>query len=83
MKQYVRVVSREFAMLFVSQWDRCMTVRLARRGVCVPVGPLRDRASRQVVASAIVDKYIGESARVIREMFSFARDHQPCVLPRA
>jgi len=34
----------------------------------------------KVVASAIVDKYIGESARVIREMFGFARDHQPCVI---
>merc|ERR1719424_2191652 len=31
----------------------------------------------KVVASAIVDKYIGESARVIREMFGFAKDHQP------
>ncbi len=30
----------------------------------------------QVVSSAIVDKYIGESARLIREMFSYARDHQ-------
>ncbi|XP_053991828.1 26S proteasome regulatory subunit 10B-like isoform X2 [Hylaeus volcanicus] len=30
----------------------------------------------KVVASAIVDKYIGESARVIREMF----DHQPCIV---
>jgi SpoVK/Ycf46/Vps4 family AAA+-type ATPase len=34
----------------------------------------------QVVSSAIVDKYIGESARVIREMFSYAREHQPCVI---
>ncbi|KAG7394012.1 26S proteasome regulatory subunit 10B A [Phytophthora boehmeriae] len=34
----------------------------------------------KVVASAIVDKYIGESARVIREMFGYARDHQPCVI---
>jgi 26S proteasome regulatory subunit T4 len=34
----------------------------------------------KVVASAIVDKYIGESARVIREMFAFARDHEPCVI---
>lgn len=32
------------------------------------------------MASAIVDKYIGESARIIREMFGFARDHQPCVI---
>jgi 26S proteasome regulatory subunit T4 len=34
----------------------------------------------KVVASAIVDKYIGESARIIREMFQFARDHEPCVI---
>jgi 26S proteasome regulatory subunit T4 len=34
----------------------------------------------KVVASAIVDKYIGESARVIREMFGYARDHPPCVI---
>ena len=34
----------------------------------------------QVVSSAIVDKYIGESARLIREMFAYARDHQPCVI---
>ena len=38
-------------------------------GVCV-----------QVVSSAIVDKYIGESARLIREMFAFARDHEPCII---
>lgn len=34
----------------------------------------------QVVSSAIVDKYIGESARMIREMFQYARDHQPCII---
>lgn len=34
----------------------------------------------KVVASAIVDKYIGESARIIREMFGYAREHQPCVI---
>lgn len=34
----------------------------------------------QVVSSAIVDKYIGESARIIREMFGYAREHQPCVI---
>ena len=33
-----------------------------------------------VVSSAIVDKYIGESARMIREMFAYARDHQPCII---
>ncbi len=32
----------------------------------------------KVVASGIVDKYIGESARVIREMFSFARENATC-----
>ena len=34
----------------------------------------------KVVSSAIVDKYIGESARVIREMFGYAKDHQPCII---
>ncbi|KAG4989282.1 hypothetical protein JHK82_031612 [Glycine max] len=30
----------------------------------------------KVVSSAIIDKYIGESTRLIREMFGYARDHQ-------
>uniref|UniRef100_A0AC35UDW2 AAA domain-containing protein n=1 Tax=Rhabditophanes sp. KR3021 TaxID=114890 RepID=A0AC35UDW2_9BILA len=34
----------------------------------------------KVVSSAIVDKYIGESARMIREMFNYAKDHQPCII---
>merc|ERR1719197_553370 len=34
----------------------------------------------KVVASAIVDKYIGESSRVIREMFGYAKDHAPTVI---
>ncbi|XP_046351301.1 LOW QUALITY PROTEIN: 26S proteasome regulatory subunit 10B-like [Haliotis rubra] len=34
----------------------------------------------KVVSSAIVDKYIGESARLIREMFAYARDHEPCII---
>eukprot|EP00163_Fabomonas_tropica_P017249 TRINITY_DN3069_c0_g1_i1.p1 TRINITY_DN3069_c0_g1~~TRINITY_DN3069_c0_g1_i1.p1 ORF type:complete len:393 (-),score=113.57 TRINITY_DN3069_c0_g1_i1:393-1571(-) len=34
----------------------------------------------KVVSSAIVDKYIGESARIIREMFGYARDHEPCII---
>eukprot|EP01125_Pyxidicula_operculata_P002264 TRINITY_DN12168_c0_g1_i1.p1 TRINITY_DN12168_c0_g1~~TRINITY_DN12168_c0_g1_i1.p1 ORF type:complete len:392 (+),score=71.70 TRINITY_DN12168_c0_g1_i1:36-1211(+) len=34
----------------------------------------------KVVSSAIVDKYIGESARIIREMFGYAREHEPCVI---
>jgi len=39
-----------------------------------------DASFLKVVASAIVDKYIGESARLIREMFGFAKDHQPCII---
>lgn len=27
-----------------------------------------------------MDKYIGESARLIREMFAYAKDHEPCVI---
>ncbi|KAL2509085.1 Adenosinetriphosphatase [Forsythia ovata] len=34
----------------------------------------------KVVSSAIIDKYIGESARLIREMFGYAREHQPCII---
>lgn len=34
----------------------------------------------KVVASSIVDKYIGESARLIREMFGYAREHEPCII---
>lgn len=34
----------------------------------------------KVVSSAIVDKYIGESARLIREMFAYANEHQPCIV---
>jgi len=39
-----------------------------------------DAAFLKVVASSIVDKYIGESSRVIREMFAYARDHEPCII---
>eukprot|EP00127_Corallochytrium_limacisporum_P003348 Clim_evm37s148 gene=Clim_evmTU37s148 len=34
----------------------------------------------KVVSSAIVDKYIGESARLIREMFGYAKGHEPCII---
>lgn len=34
----------------------------------------------EVVSSAIVDKYIGESARLIREMFGYAKEHEPCII---
>ena len=34
----------------------------------------------KVVSSAIVDKYIGESARLIREMFCYAKEHEPCII---
>jgi 26S proteasome regulatory subunit T4 len=27
-----------------------------------------------------VDKYIGESARLIREMFGYAKEHEPCII---
>uniref|UniRef100_A0ACD5UIJ7 Uncharacterized protein n=1 Tax=Avena sativa TaxID=4498 RepID=A0ACD5UIJ7_AVESA len=34
----------------------------------------------KVVTSSIVDKYIGDSARIIREMFAYARNHEPCII---
>lgn len=39
-----------------------------------------DASFLKVVASSIVDKYIGESARVVREMFAYAREHEPCII---
>lgn len=39
-----------------------------------------DAAFLKVVASAIIQKYIGESSRLVREMFGFARDHEPCII---
>lgn len=64
-------------------WRRCVHVSphhaYAAPGDC----PLRTNfASKclQVVSSAIVDKYIGESARLIREMFGYAKEHQPCII---
>ena len=34
----------------------------------------------KVVSSAIVDKYIGESGRIIREMFGYAKEKEPCII---
>lgn len=34
----------------------------------------------KVVASAIVDKYIGESSRLVREIFGYAKDNAPAVI---
>lgn len=34
----------------------------------------------KVVASAIVDKFIGSSAKLIREMFAYAKDHEPTII---
>uniref|UniRef100_A0A183CLP1 AAA domain-containing protein n=1 Tax=Globodera pallida TaxID=36090 RepID=A0A183CLP1_GLOPA len=57
-----------------------------RVGITPPKGCLLAVASQlncnflKVVSSAIVDKYIGESARMIREMFNYARDNQPCIV---
>ena len=34
----------------------------------------------KIVSSAIVDKYIGESARIVREMFGYAKEHEPCII---
>lgn len=32
------------------------------------------------VYSSAIDKYIGESAHLIRELFQYARDYQPCII---
>ena len=34
----------------------------------------------KVVSTNLIGSYIGESARVVREMFHYAREHQPCIV---
>lgn len=34
----------------------------------------------KIVSSAIIDKWLGESSRLIRDMFNYARSHEPCVI---
>lgn len=34
----------------------------------------------KVVSSALIEKYIGESSRMIREMFAYARERRPCII---
>ena len=34
----------------------------------------------KVVSTSLIASYIGESARLIREMFQYARAHQPCII---
>jgi 26S proteasome regulatory subunit T4 len=34
----------------------------------------------KVVSTNLIGGYIGESARVVREMFKYAREHQPCIV---
>lgn len=34
----------------------------------------------KVVATSLFDRFVGESARVVREMFNYAREHQPCII---
>ncbi|KAI5175602.1 26S proteasome regulatory subunit T4, partial [Pancytospora epiphaga] len=34
----------------------------------------------KVVASGLIEKYIGESSRMIREMFAYARKSAPCII---
>ena len=34
----------------------------------------------KVVSTNLIGSYIGESSRLIREMFKYAREHQPCII---
>jgi len=44
------------------------------------IASMMDVTFIQVVASALIEKYIGESSRMIREMFAFARSKAPCII---
>ncbi|KAG0440578.1 26S proteasome regulatory subunit 10B [Dictyocoela muelleri] len=34
----------------------------------------------KIVSSAIIEKYIGESSRMVREIFSYASERRPCII---
>ena len=59
-----------------NQAESCAGKTLLARAIASNI----DANFLKVVSSAIVDKYIGESARLIREMFGYAREHQPCII---
>ena len=42
--------------------------------------PRADANFLKVVFSATVDKHISESARIVREMFGYAHEHEPCII---
>lgn len=44
------------------------------------VAATMDVSFLKVVASALIEKYIGESSRMIREMFAYARERAPCII---
>ncbi|KFK41978.1 hypothetical protein AALP_AA2G196500 [Arabis alpina] len=39
-----------------------------------------DATFLMVVSSSLVSKYMGDSPLLVREMFKYARDHQPCII---
>ncbi|EFO96268.1 hypothetical protein CRE_14579 [Caenorhabditis remanei] len=72
-----------FRRIGISPFNSCLLFGPPGTGKTLLASALEsqlDCAFIKVVSSAIVDKYIGESARIIREMFNYARDHQPCIV---
>ncbi|KAF2356502.1 Transposase type 1 [Trinorchestia longiramus] len=80
-KQEVETTIKDFVasqpLTFYQQGINNLVVRWQR---CIAAQGYNGLKYSKVVSSAIVDKYIGESARLIREMFNYARDHQPCII---
>lgn len=44
------------------------------------VASTMDVTFMKIVASSLIEKYIGESARMVREMFAYARSRGPCII---
>ena len=44
------------------------------------VAATMDVTFMKIVASSLIEKYIGESARMVREMFAYARSKAPCII---
>ncbi|OHT03505.1 26S protease regulatory subunit 10B A [Tritrichomonas foetus] len=44
------------------------------------IAHITDAVFLKVVATSLFDRYVGESARIVREMFTYAREHEPCII---
>lgn len=72
---FLKVVSSAIVDKYIGEWCVCGREREGG-GRCVCCG----KQKRQPITPPSHPPPLGESARVIREMFAYAKDHQPCII---